>query len=89
MRRLYFDSRRTRFDKPGAEPNGIRALPRRETDERNSTILQKLFFKYVFKNAEDEDKGASARREKKLAKGRGNAAMTVVRGSKKISVDIY
>ncbi len=36
-----------------------------------ATILQKLFFKYVFKNAEDEDKGASARREKKLAKGRG------------------
>lgn len=34
------------------------------------TILQKLFFKYVFRNAEDEDKGAAARREKKLAKSR-------------------
>lgn len=33
-----------------------------------ATILQKLFFKYVFKDAEDEDKGAAARREKKLAK---------------------
>lgn len=35
-----------------------------------ATILQKLFFKYVFKDAEDEDKGAAARREKKLAKSR-------------------
>lgn len=34
------------------------------------TILQKLFFKYVFRNAEDEDKGAAAKREKKLAKSR-------------------
>ncbi len=33
-----------------------------------ATILQKLFFKYVFKNAEDEDKNAAAKREKKLAK---------------------
>ena len=33
-----------------------------------ATILQKLFFKYVFRNAEDEDFGASARRDKKLAK---------------------
>ena len=33
-----------------------------------ATILQKLFFKYVFKNAEDEDMNASVRREKKLAK---------------------
>ncbi|MDE7478345.1 MAG: sugar ABC transporter permease [Lachnospiraceae bacterium] len=33
-----------------------------------ATILQKLFFKYVFKDAEDEDKGSAARREKKLAK---------------------
>ena len=32
------------------------------------TILQKLFFKYVFKSAEDEDKNAAAKREKKLAK---------------------
>lgn len=35
-----------------------------------ATILQKLFFKYVFKDAEDEDKGAAAKREKKLAKSR-------------------
>lgn len=35
-----------------------------------ATILQKLFFKYVFKDAEDEDKGAAARREKKLAKSK-------------------
>lgn len=34
------------------------------------TILQKLFFKYIFKDAEDEDKGAAAKREKKLAKSR-------------------
>lgn len=33
-----------------------------------ATILQKLFFKYVFRNAEDEDKGAAAKREKKIAK---------------------
>ena len=33
-----------------------------------ATILQKLFFKYVFKDAEDEDNGAARRREKKLAK---------------------
>lgn len=33
-----------------------------------ATILQKLFFKYVFKNAEDEDLNATARRDKKLAK---------------------
>ncbi|MGN1151407.1 MAG: carbohydrate ABC transporter permease [Lachnospiraceae bacterium] len=32
------------------------------------TLLQKLFFKYVFKNAEDEDLNATARRDKKLAK---------------------
>lgn len=32
------------------------------------TILQKLFFKYIFKSAEDEDKNAAAKREKKLAK---------------------
>lgn len=32
------------------------------------TILQKLFFKYVFKNAEDEDLNATAKRDKKLAK---------------------
>lgn len=32
------------------------------------TILQKLFFKYVFKNAEDEDPRAAVRREKSLAK---------------------
>lgn len=33
-----------------------------------ATILQKLFFKYVFKSGEDEDKGAAARREKKIAR---------------------
>lgn len=33
-----------------------------------ATILQKLFFKYVFKNAEDEDLNATAKRDKKLAK---------------------
>ena len=33
-----------------------------------ATILQKLFFKYVFKSGEDEDKAAAARREKKLAR---------------------
>lgn len=35
-----------------------------------ATILQKVFFKYVFKNAEDEDINAAVRREKKLAKYR-------------------
>jgi ABC-type sugar transport systems, permease components len=35
-----------------------------------ATILQKLFFRYVFKDAEDEDRGASARREKKLSRSR-------------------
>lgn len=33
-----------------------------------ATILQKLFFKYVFKNSEDEDINAAVKREKKLAK---------------------
>lgn len=33
-----------------------------------ATILQKLFFKYVFKDAEDEDLNATAKRDKKLAK---------------------
>lgn len=33
-----------------------------------ATLLQKLFFKYVFKNAEDEDLNATAKRDKKLAK---------------------
>lgn len=33
-----------------------------------ATILQKLFFKYVFKSADDEDLNASAKRDKKLAK---------------------
>lgn len=32
------------------------------------TILQKLFFKYIFKSAEDEDKNAAAKRERKLAR---------------------
>lgn len=39
-----------------------------------ATIAQKLFFKYVFKDATDEDKGAAARREKKLAKLRAKGA---------------
>lgn len=33
-----------------------------------ATILQKLFFKYVFRSAEDEDLNATAKRDKKLAK---------------------
>lgn len=33
-----------------------------------ATILQKIFFKYVFKSGEDEDKGAMARRERQIAK---------------------
>ncbi len=33
-----------------------------------ATILQKLFFKYVFKSAEDEDKNAGIRRDKKMAR---------------------
>ncbi|MDE6737700.1 MAG: sugar ABC transporter permease [Lachnospiraceae bacterium] len=33
-----------------------------------ATILQKLFFKYVFKNADDEDFNATKRRDKKLAR---------------------
>ena len=33
-----------------------------------ATILQKVFFKYVFKSAADEDKNASAKRERKLAR---------------------
>ena len=34
----------------------------------DQTLLQKLFFKYIFRGAEDEDKGAGARRERKLAR---------------------
>jgi multiple sugar transport system permease protein len=33
-----------------------------------ATILQKLFFKYIFKSADDEDLNATAKRDKKLAK---------------------
>ncbi len=33
-----------------------------------ATILQKLFFKYVFRSAEDEDPNATARRDRKLAR---------------------
>ncbi len=33
-----------------------------------ATILQKLFFKYVFRSAEDEDLNATVKRDKKLAK---------------------
>lgn len=32
------------------------------------TVAQKLFFKYIFKNSEDEDINATVKREKKLAK---------------------
>ena len=32
------------------------------------TVAQKLFFKYVFKNSEDEDINAAVKREKKLAR---------------------
>lgn len=39
-----------------------------------ATILQKLFFKYVFKDAEDEDVNAAKRREKQLAKARTKEA---------------
>ena len=39
-----------------------------------ATILQKLFFKYVFKNAEDEDINAAVRREKKLARAAARKA---------------
>ena len=33
-----------------------------------ATILQKLFFKYVFKDAADEDKNAGIKRQKKIEK---------------------
>ena len=33
-----------------------------------ATVLQKLFFKYVFKDSEDEDKHAARRRERQLAR---------------------
>ena len=39
-----------------------------------ATIAQKVFIKYVFKDATDEDKGAAAKREKKLAKLRAKGA---------------
>ena len=40
-----------------------------------ATILQKLFFKYVFKDAEDENKSASIKREKQLAKYRARKGL--------------
>ena len=40
-----------------------------------ATILQKLFFKYVFKDAEDENKNAGIRREKQLAKYRARKGL--------------
>lgn len=40
-----------------------------------ATILQKLFFKYVFKDAEDENKNAGIRREKQLAKYRAKRGL--------------
>ncbi|MCR4764340.1 MAG: sugar ABC transporter permease [Lachnospiraceae bacterium] len=33
-----------------------------------ATLLQKLFFKYIFRSAEDEDLNATARRDRKLAR---------------------
>lgn len=39
-----------------------------------ATLLQKIFFKYVFKSAEDEDLNAAVKREKKLAKVRARKA---------------
>ncbi|MCR5676243.1 MAG: sugar ABC transporter permease [Lachnospiraceae bacterium] len=33
-----------------------------------ATLLQKLFFKYIFRSAEDEDLNATAKRDKKLAR---------------------
>lgn len=39
-----------------------------------ATLLQNLFFKYVFKNAEDEDIHAGVAREKRLAKMRARKA---------------
>ena len=33
-----------------------------------ATILQKVFVKYAFKNAEEEDRNATAKRDRKLAK---------------------
>lgn len=39
-----------------------------------ATLLQKLFFKYVFKDATDENKGAAKRREKMLEKARAKEA---------------
>ncbi len=40
-----------------------------------ATILQKLFFKYVFKDAEDENKNAGIKREKQLAKYRARKGL--------------
>ena len=39
-----------------------------------ATVAQKVFIKYVFKDATDEDKSAAAKREKKLAKLRAKGA---------------
>ncbi len=39
-----------------------------------ATIIQKLLFKYVFKDATDEDKGAAKRRERALARSRAKEA---------------
>ncbi len=39
-----------------------------------ATIIQKLLFKYVFKDATDEDKGAAKRRERALARARAKEA---------------
>lgn len=39
-----------------------------------ATILQKLFFKYVFKDADDENTNATAKRDKRLAKAAARKA---------------
>ena len=38
-----------------------------------ATILQKLLFKYVFRDAEDDDVNAAKRREKRMARERTKA----------------
>ena len=49
-----------------------------------ATILQKLFFKYVFRSAEDEDPKAAKKREKARlkAEARELAAMTKAQGGR-------
>ncbi|MBO6239599.1 MAG: sugar ABC transporter permease [Butyrivibrio sp.] len=47
-----------------------------------ATILQKLFFKYVFRSAEDEDPRAGARRQKMLERSIRNQERIAARGGK-------